>query len=66
MSGRETLLAELEAKRREQAEKPVDVLDTEIWPGVDDTGYNPYDNPGHAKPLETDRRKKKLTPRRHR
>ena len=55
MSGRETLLAELEAQRREQAESPPEVLEADLWPGADVGGYDPYDNPGHAKPLDTDR-----------
>ena len=58
MSARATLLAELEARRREQVEEAVEILDADLRPGVDDTGHNPYDNPGHAKPLNVDRPKK--------
>jgi len=56
MSGRESLLAELEAKRREQAEKTAEGHDSGLASDVDDAGYDPYDNPGHAKPLNVDQR----------
>jgi hypothetical protein len=59
MTLREILLAELEAKRRAKAEEPVEIVDADLRPGVDDAGYDPYDNPGHAKPLELERPKKR-------
>ena len=55
MTLREILLAELEAKRRAEAEEPIEVVDADPWPGDDDGGYDPYDNPGRAKPLEVER-----------
>jgi hypothetical protein len=54
MTGRETLLAEIEAKRRKQAADPIEVLQTNLSCSAEDTGYNPYDNPGPAKPLRVD------------
>lgn len=55
MSGRERLLAEIEARRRQQARKPVDILQADLSCAPDDAGYNPYDNPGRAKPFQIDR-----------
>jgi len=55
MTGRQTLLAEIEAKRREDAAEPVEVLQAEYICSAEDAGYNPYDNPGPAKPLSVDR-----------
>ena len=54
MTGRESLLAEIEARRHKAAREPIKVLraDIDIVPG--DSGYNPYDNPGPAKPLDVD------------
>jgi hypothetical protein len=66
MTLREILLAELEAKRRAEAEDPVEVLDADLLPGADDGGYDPYDNPSHAKPLDVERpakRTRRLNPR---
>ena len=60
MSGRESLLAELEAQRREQAEINAQDRDSDFVPDLDGFGYDPYDNPGHAKPLDVERSKKKL------
>ena len=31
------------------------LAELEAWPGADDGGYDPYDNPGRAKPLEVER-----------
>ncbi len=57
MTGRERLLAEIEAKRLKQAESQVDILSADLRIGADDSGYDPYDNPGSAKPLDTGSRK---------
>jgi hypothetical protein len=55
MSGRQSLLAEIEAKRRAAADKDeVEVLAAELTIAPDENAYNPYDKPGHAKPLNTD------------
>lgn len=54
MTGRQTLLAEIEAKRRKQAEDPIEVLQADLSCCAEDAGYNPYDNPGPAKPLSVD------------
>ena len=61
MTGRERLLAEIEAKRleaekRKRAGKPVEILSADLRIAADDAGYDPYDNPGHAKPLDVERR----------
>ncbi len=60
MTGRERLLAEIEAKRleaenRKRARKSVKVLNTDLRLAADESGYDPYDNPGHAKPLDVER-----------
>ena len=57
MTGRQRLLAEIEAKRleadnRNQACRPVELLGTDLTLAAEETGYDPYDNPGHAKPLD--------------
>ena len=58
MSGRQTLLAEIEARRRAQAKKDkteqVEILAADLTLAPDDTSYNPYDKPGAAKPLDVD------------
>jgi hypothetical protein len=58
MSGRETLLAEIEARRRAQAKKnktdQVEILAADLSLAPEDTSYNPYDKPGAAKPLDLD------------
>ena len=58
MSGRQSLLAEIEARRRAQAKKEqtdqVEVLAAELTLAPEDTSYNPYDKPGAAKPLDID------------
>ncbi len=65
MSGRQTLLAEIEARRRAKAQEDatgtVEVLAADLALEPDDTSYNPYDKPGAAKPLNIDRG---VTPRR--
>ncbi|MDJ0907352.1 MAG: hypothetical protein QNI96_15145 [Woeseiaceae bacterium] len=65
MSGRQTLLAEIEARRRAQAQKDttgtVEILAADLALEPDDTSYNPYDKPGAAKPLKVERG---VTPRR--
>jgi len=53
MSGRQSLLAEIEAKRRAAAKRDeVEVLAADLSIAPDETSYNPYDKPGHAKPLD--------------
>jgi hypothetical protein len=55
MSGRQSLLAEIEAKRRGAATRhEIEVLDAELTLASEDTGYNPYDRPGPAKPLDVE------------
>ena len=55
MSGRQSLLAEIEAKRRAAAKKDdVEVLAADLSIAPEDSSYNPYDKPGHAKPLDID------------
>jgi len=55
MSGRQNLLAEIEAKRRNVARiDGVEVLSVELSLANEDTGYDPYDKPGSAKPLDVD------------
>ena len=59
MSGRQTLLAEIEARRRAQARTETtgtgEILATDLALAPDDTSYDPYDKPGAAKPLNVDR-----------
>lgn len=70
MSGRQSHLAEIEAKRRAAAKKrdDIDILAAELSIAPDESSYNPYDKPGHAKPLDFDRdlvdRRKALKKRR--
>ena len=57
MSGRESLLAEIEANRQATdadhgVHEPV-----ELGMAADDNSYNPYDKPGHAKPLRLEARR---------
>ena len=58
MSGREVLLAEIEAQRRAQARKDrtqqVEILAADLSLAPEDTSYDPYDKPGPAKPLDVD------------
>jgi hypothetical protein len=55
MSGRQHLLAEIEAKRRNAAKtNEIEVLAAELTLAHEDSGYDPYDRPGSAKPLEVD------------
>ncbi|MEJ2129180.1 MAG: hypothetical protein P8X81_10080 [Woeseiaceae bacterium] len=55
MSGRQSLLAEIEAKRRAAAKKDdVEVLAADLSIAPDESSYDPYDKPGHAKPLDVD------------
>ena len=49
MTGRHSLLAELEARRQQQTEESVEVLSAELRLNAADAGYDPYDNPGPAK-----------------
>ena len=49
MTSRHHLLADIENRRRKNAEKGVDVLSWELMPESDVQGYNPYDNPGAGK-----------------
>jgi hypothetical protein len=58
MSGRQSLLAEIEARRRAQAKQDmtdqVEILAADLTLAPDDNSYNPYDKPGGAKPLDVD------------
>lgn len=55
MSGRQSLLAEIEAKRRSAAvEDDIEVLAAEFTLAHEESGYDPYDRPGPAKPLDVD------------
>jgi hypothetical protein len=55
MSGRQSLLAEIEAKRRAAAKKDeVEVLAADLSIAPEEASYDPYDKPGHAKPLDID------------
>ena len=54
MNGRESLLADIEARQRKTAEDYVEVLQADLKYASENTGYDPYDNPGPAKPLDTD------------
>jgi hypothetical protein len=55
MSGRQSLLAGLEAKRRAAAEKDeIEILAADLSLAPDESSYDPYDKPGHAKPLDID------------
>lgn len=58
MSGRQSLLAEIEASRRAQAvmeqTDQVEILAADLTLAPEDTSYDPYDKPGAAKPLNTD------------
>ena len=55
MSGRERLLAEIEADRcAAMADSAVQDNAPELGIADEDNSYNPYDKPGHAKPLRLD------------
>ena len=55
MSGRQSLLAEIEAKRRAAAKKDdVEILAADLSLAPEEKSYDPYDKPGHAKPLDID------------
>jgi hypothetical protein len=55
MSARQSLLAEIEAKRLSAANKDdIEVLAAEVALVQEETGYDPYDRPGPAKPLDVD------------
>lgn len=58
MSGRQSLLAEIEARRRAQARMEetgqVEILAADLTLLPEDTSYDPYDKPGAAKPLDVD------------
>ena len=49
MTGRHSLLAELEARRQQNTEGSVEVLSVELRSNAEDAGHDPYDNPGPAK-----------------
>ena len=51
MSGRQILMAEIEARRRSEAKDEIEVLAADLAIVSDEDGYNPYDKPGHSKPL---------------
>jgi len=55
MSGRQTSLAEIEARQRSAAKSEIEVLAVDLTIASDEEGYDPYDKPGHAKPLSIDR-----------
>jgi hypothetical protein len=70
MTGRQSLLADIEAKRRKRTADRIEVLSAGIsFSPTENIGYNPYDNPGPAKPLDVDtdaairRKTLKSTPR---
>ena len=65
MSGRQTHLAEIEARRRAAAkEQEIDILAADLSLAPEDTSYNPYDKPGPAKPLRVDDRRRNRKRRR--
>ena len=65
MSGRQTHLAEIEARRRAAAkDQEIDILSAELSLAPEDNSYNPYDKPGPAKPLRFDARRRKPKRRR--
>ncbi len=49
MTGREGLLAEIEARRHQDTRDGITVLNAELRPKPEELGYDPYDNPGPAK-----------------
>jgi hypothetical protein len=49
MTGRHSLLAEIEARRHQKTEGSIEILSAELTPNPADAGYDPYDNPGPAK-----------------
>jgi hypothetical protein len=49
MTGRESLLAEIEARRHQKNEDRIEVLKADLGAKPEEAGYNPYDNPGPAK-----------------
>jgi hypothetical protein len=52
MSDRQRHLAGIEDRRRaEAARRPVETVAADLGLVPEDTSYNPYDNPGPAKPL---------------
>ena len=56
MTGREGLLAEIEARRHQETRDRITLLEAELRPKPEELGYNPYDNPGPAKTVtELDR-----------
>ena len=54
MSGRQTLLAEIEARQQSAAKGEIEIRAVDLTLASDEEGYNPYDKPGHAKPLTID------------
>jgi hypothetical protein len=64
MTGRHSLLAELEARRQQTTEGSVEVLSAELRPNTEDAGYDPYDNPGLAKTVAEPGRAASLQSRR--
>jgi len=49
MTGRESLLAGLEARRHQKNDDRIKVLKADLRSTPDEAGYDPYDNPGPAK-----------------
>jgi len=49
MTGRESLLADIEARRHQKNDDPIKVLKADLTATPDEAGYDPYDNPGPAK-----------------
>ena len=68
MSGRQTLLAEIEARQQSAATGEIELHAVDLTIASDEEGYDPYDKPGHAKPLTIDGaatiRRKALRPKR--
>jgi len=49
MMGRESLLADIEARRHQKNDDRIKVLNADLRTKPEEAGYNPYDNPGPAK-----------------
>jgi hypothetical protein len=49
MTGRESLLADIEARRHQKNDDRIRVLKADLRAKPDEAGYDPYDNPGPAK-----------------
>jgi len=49
MTGRESLLADIEARRHQKNDDRIKVLNADLTLTPGEAGYDPYDNPGPAK-----------------